>query len=107
MKIKIYLKEMRVHHYIKNLLIFAPLACSGQLFNINKLTNVLFGFLSFCFMCSAIYFINDIQDIEKDRNHPKKCNRPIASGKISKKAAILFTIFIYYTMQSSLSTIFI
>lgn len=94
MKIKNYLKEMRIHHYIKNLLIFAPLACSGQLFNINKLTNVLLGFLSFCFMCSAIYFINDIQDIEKDRNHPKKCNRPIASGKISKKAAILFTLFL-------------
>ncbi len=92
MKFKYYLKEMRVHHYIKNLLVFVPLACSGQIFNYEKLIASLYAFLSFCFISSAIYFINDIRDIEKDRNHPTKCNRPIAAGHIKIKYAIIYTV---------------
>lgn len=87
MKIKIILKEMRVHHYIKNLLIFVPLACSGQLFNIDKLIPAIFAFLAFCLISSAVYIINDINDAEKDKKHPFKCKRPIAAGQLSKKAA--------------------
>lgn len=94
MKIKYLIKEMRVHHYIKNLLVFVPLACSGQFFNYGKLITSIYAFLSFCFISSAIYFINDIRDIEKDRNHPTKCNRPIAAGQISVKSAIVFTVFL-------------
>lgn len=94
MKIKYYIKEMRVHHYIKNLLVFVPLACSGQFFIYGKLITSIYAFLSFCFISSAIYFINDIRDIEKDRNHPTKCNRPIAAGQISVKSAIVFTVFL-------------
>ncbi len=94
MKIKYFLKEMRVHHYLKNLLVFVPLACSGQIFDRKKLTVSVFAFLSFCFISSAIYFINDIRDKEKDRNHPTKKNRPIAAGKISVKAAVIFTVFL-------------
>ncbi|MCR4614952.1 MAG: decaprenyl-phosphate phosphoribosyltransferase [Clostridiales bacterium] len=91
---KYFLKEMRVHHYLKNLLVFVPLACSGQIFDRKKLTVSVFAFLSFCFISSAIYFINDIRDKEKDRNHPTKKNRPIAAGKISVKAAVIFTVFL-------------
>ena len=94
MKIKHYIKEMRVHHYIKNLLVFVPLACSGQFFLFGKLIASIYAFLSFCFISSAIYFINDIRDIEKDRNHPTKCNRPIAAGQIPIKSAIVFTLFL-------------
>ena len=81
-----------MHHYIKNLLIFIPLICSGQLFTSGALRNVIFAFLSFCFTSSAVYFINDINDIKNDRNHPIKCKRPIAAGMISKRAAVIFTI---------------
>lgn len=81
-----------MHHYIKNLLIFIPLICSGQLFTSGALRNVIFAFLSFCFTSSAVYFINDINDIKNDRNHPVKCKRPIAAGMISKRAAVIFTI---------------
>jgi len=84
---KYYLKEMRVHHYIKNLLVFVPLICSGQILDPDKLLPSIYAFFSFCFLSSAIYFINDIRDIEKDRNHPTKCNRPIAAGKISVRSA--------------------
>ena len=89
---KYYLQEMRVHHYIKNLLVFAPLVCSGQFLNPDKLLPSIYAFLSFCFISSAVYFINDIRDIEKDRNHPTKCNRPIAAGHISVRAATCFTL---------------
>ena len=91
---KYYIKEMRVHHYIKNLLILVPLACSGQIFDRDKLIVSILAFVSFCFISSSIYFINDIRDIEKDRNHPTKCKRPIASGKIGIKPAIIFTVFL-------------
>lgn len=87
---KKYLKLMRIHHYIKNLLIFAALACSGQLFDWRKLKPGLAGFCVFCLVSSAVYTINDIKDAEKDKNHPTKCRRPIAAGQISKRNAIIF-----------------
>ena len=89
--IKCYLKEMRVHHYIKNILVLVPLACSGKIFDPGRLIDSAFAFLAFCFISSAIYFINDIADVEKDRKHPTKCRRPIASGDISIRSAVIFT----------------
>lgn len=83
-----YLKLMRVHHYIKNLLIFAALACGGQFFVQDKLLSGVIGFTAFCMISSTVYIINDIQDKEKDRLHPAKCKRPIASGAVSVKNAI-------------------
>lgn len=94
MKIKYYLKEMRVHHYIKNFLILLPLVCSGELLNVNKLTGGILGFFAFSLLSSLIYIINDIKDIEKDKIHPVKCQRPIASGDISVKEAIALSIFL-------------
>lgn len=94
MKIKYYLKEMRLHHYIKNLLVFVPLICSKQFFQTDKLINSIYAFLSFCFISSAIYFINDIRDIENDKKHPTKCKRPIASGQIGIKSAIMFAVLL-------------
>ena len=84
---KRYLKLMRVHHYIKNFLVFAALACSGQFFNLEKLSAGLVGFVAFCMVSSAVYIINDIRDREKDRQHPIKCMRPIAAGTVSVKNA--------------------
>lgn len=84
---KKYFKLMRVHHYIKNLLVFAALACSGQFFNLSKLSAGIFGFIAFCMVSSVVYIINDIRDREKDRRHPTKCNRPIAAGTVSVNKA--------------------
>lgn len=84
---KHYLKLMRVHHYIKNLLVFAALACSGQLFHLEKLAAGIAGFLAFSMVSSVVYIINDIRDVEKDRKHPTKCKRPIAAGTISTSRA--------------------
>lgn len=84
---KKYFKLMRVHHYIKNVLIFVPLVFSKNLTNINLLKISIIGFCSFSILSSIVYIINDIQDVEKDRKHPKKCKRPIASGEISIRSA--------------------
>ncbi len=84
---KQYIKLMRVHHYIKNILVFAALACSGQLFQVKQLLAGITGFVAFCMVSSVVYIINDIRDKEKDRQHPTKCNRPIASGQVSVKNA--------------------
>ena len=78
---------MRVHHYIKNFLVFAALACSGQLFNLEKLTAGIAAFIAFCMISSVVYIVNDIRDVEKDRKHPTKCKRPIAAGTVSVKSA--------------------
>ena len=89
---KEYLKLMRVHHYIKNFLVFAPLACSGKLFVMNKLLPGIAGFWAFCLISSAVYILNDLKDVEKDRKHPTKCKRPIASGAVSPQSAAILAV---------------
>ena len=91
---KQYLKLIRPFHWVKNLLIFVPLFFGGQLFNGNKFFLSVLGFIAFSFIASSVYIINDIQDADKDRKHPKKRFRPIASGKISKQHACIFLVLL-------------
>lgn len=88
---KKYLKLMRIHHYVKNLLVFAALVCSGRLFNFEKLAAGITAFAAFCLVSSVVYIINDICDREKDRKHPTKCKRPIAAGTVSVRNAWILT----------------
>lgn len=93
-----YLKLIRVNQWVKNLFVFLPLFFSGNLFNIDLLIESFYGFLIFSFVASSIYIINDYVDIEKDKKHPEKKNRPLASGKISKQNAfILFLVLLVLT----------
>ncbi|NFI51516.1 prenyltransferase [Clostridium botulinum] len=92
---KKYFKLMRVNHYLKNILIFLPLIFSKNLFNIDLFKSAILGFCGFSILSSIVYIINDIQDVEKDRKHPKKCKRPIASGEISVTTAYILAIFIF------------
>lgn len=91
---KKYLKLMRIHHYLKNILIFLPLVFSKNLFNVELLNKTILAFCSFSILSSIVYIVNDIQDVEKDRKHSIKCNRPIASGLVSIKSAYVLAIFI-------------
>ena len=91
---KNYLKLMRVHHYIKNLLVFAALACSGQLFHFEKLVSCIAAFVAFCMVSSVVYVINDIRDKDKDLKHPTKCKRPIAAGTVSVQNAWKLAVFL-------------
>lgn len=87
-----YLRLMRVHHSIKNVLLFLPAVFSGALFDKNTLVLCICGFLAFSLVSSSVYVINDIKDAEKDRLHPTKCNRPIAAGKITKASAVILAV---------------
>lgn len=97
-----YLQLFRVKHYIKNLLIFVPIFFGGTFFVPQKLGAAFGGFISFCLISSAVYILNDMCDYEKDRKHPVKCNRPLASGKISFIAAGIY-LAVCLIVSSSIS----
>lgn len=78
---------LRLYQWVKNLFIFAPLFFSFS-YNLKNFLTVLLGFVLFSFVASSIYIFNDYHDIEEDRNHPVKKNRPLASGRISKTFAL-------------------
>lgn len=101
-----YLKLMRVHHYMKNLLVFAALVCSGQLFVPAKLCAGVLGFFAFCATSSAIYIINDIRDCEKDRRHPMKCRRPIASGAVPVRNASILAVVLFVLAALLIAPVF-
>lgn len=81
------IKLMRPKHYIKNVLIFISLIFTQNLFNPSLLFKVLVGFVAFSLLTSVVYIINDINDVEADRQHDIKKHRPIASGKVSVQVA--------------------
>jgi len=91
------LKLMRPHQYIKNLFIFLPLFFALQITNIQLLSNALVAFIAFSLTASAIYTLNDYHDIKEDRDHPKKKNRPLASGAISKSQAIIIIVILGFS----------
>ncbi|MGS0747421.1 decaprenyl-phosphate phosphoribosyltransferase [Halpernia sp. GG3] len=96
-----YLKLLRIEQWVKNLFVFAPLFFSGNVMNSDLLVKSIFAFVIFSIAASSIYIINDYSDIEQDRKHPEKKNRPIASGEISKKQALL-VLFILIIADISL-----
>ncbi len=99
------LKTCKINHYIKNLVVIIPLILSTEFLDIKSCLMSLIAFVVFCFASSAVYIMNDIIDIEKDRLHPIKCNRPIASGRISKPFA-LFILFILLALCIATSLFF-
>ena len=81
-----YIQLLRPLQWIKNGFVFAPVFFSNHLLEWEFFLPTFIVFLSFCLISSSIYCFNDLQDVEADRQHPKKCKRPIASGSISVKA---------------------
>jgi 4-hydroxybenzoate polyprenyltransferase len=86
--------SLRPHQWTKNLLVFAPLALSKHLFEVEPFLRSLGAFLLFCGLSGAVYLINDVRDVERDRLHPLKRLRPIASGALQPRSALLFAGFI-------------
>ena len=81
------LRLLRPKQWTKNVFVMLPLFFGGQLLNLDALFQGLIVMLAFSFAASSIYCLNDIADLEADRRHPVKCNRPIASGAVSKTQA--------------------
>jgi 4-hydroxybenzoate polyprenyltransferase len=78
-----YIKLLRPLQWLKNVFVFAPIFFSTNLLKPEFFWPTLVVFASFCLISSSIYCFNDLKDVEADRQHPKKCHRPIASGKVS------------------------
>lgn len=78
-----YIKLLRPLQWLKNVFVFAPIFFSTNLLKPEFFWPTLVVFASFCLISSSIYCFNDLKDAEADRQHPKKCKRPIASGKVS------------------------
>ncbi len=105
---------MRPRQWVKNVVLFAALVFDRQ-FNPAHLPQILHtfaGFIIFCLLSGVIYIINDIADVEADRNHPQKCNRPIASGRLPIKFAlttalvlIIILVPIAYAFSPSFSVV--
>lgn len=91
---KHYLKLIRPEQYVKNLFVLAPLFFSGTLSNYCALTQVLWAAVSFSLAASSIYIVNDFFDIQADQAHPTKSKRPLASGKIEIKKALLLQLIL-------------
>jgi 4-hydroxybenzoate polyprenyltransferase len=89
MKLASIIKLMRLHQYIKNFFIFLPLFFAMKITETGLLSNAFIAFIAFSLTASAIYTLNDYHDIEEDRQHSKKKDRPLVSGAISKSQAII------------------
>lgn len=81
---------LRVHQYVKNILVFTPLIV-GHLFNASAIINSCLAFVVFCLLASSAYMLNDLLDLEADRQHRTKRNRPFASGDTPLIWGLLFS----------------
>lgn len=93
-RLKYILKLMRPKQWLKNFFVFAAIIFSGKFQNKNIFLLNLGVFALFCLISSAVYVLNDLVDVEKDKQHPDKKNRPIASGKVSKTQAMILELCI-------------
>jgi decaprenyl-phosphate phosphoribosyltransferase len=93
-KIYAILNLMRIHQWSKNLFIFLPAFFALKLLQKNIIIDLMWVFIGFSFLASAVYIFNDMLDIEEDKLHPTKKKRPLASGAITKKEGIGLIFFL-------------
>lgn len=86
------IRQLRPHQWVKNLLLFVPIFLAHHLLDADALLHVVLGVVCFSLAASAIYTINDIADVESDRQHPQKRHRPVAAGEISVGSAWLTAV---------------
>jgi len=94
-KLGSFLLEMRPKQWVKNLMVFAALAFSENLLDPQLIFKSIVVFISFCLVASSVYVVNDVFDQERDRLHPEKKNRSVASGKISAGQAWAFAALLF------------
>lgn len=97
--------SLRPEQWIKNLFVFAPLLFSRYLFDFGRSVSCVTAFLIFCLISGSVYLINDVADIDHDRLHPEKSRRPLASGNLKVRTAIVASLLLF--MGSVLSAFFL
>ena len=90
-----YIRLLRFSHYVKNLFLFLPLFFSIKIFDLNLLLKTFLAFIAFSAIASSLYIFNDWRDMEEDRRHFRKRNRPLASGEISIKSGFIFGVSLF------------
>lgn len=85
------LRMLRLHHWLKNLLLFVPLAAAHKMVEAALWPQLLLAFFAFCLCASAVYLANDLLDLESDRRHPRKRTRALASGRVPLRRAALLS----------------
>jgi len=80
--IGMYISQLRLHQWLKNILLFVPLLASHRFGEPQAILDTVLGFIAFSFCASSVYVLNDLMDLPADRRHPRKRNRPFASGTI-------------------------
>ena len=84
------LRTLRPHQWVKNVFVGAALVFARKLGEPAYVARTAVAFLAFCLVSGAVYAFNDVRDVEADRQHPTKRNRPIASGQLSERAALVW-----------------
>lgn len=84
-----WVAALRLHHWLKNLLIFVPLLVSHQFVAWPSVTHAIVAFVAFGLCASSVYILNDLLDLRDDRHHPRKRERPFAAGRLSIKAGLV------------------
>ncbi|MDB2387562.1 UbiA family prenyltransferase [bacterium] len=88
-----FLKQIRIHQWLKNILLFVPTFAAHEIFNLSFFVNCVAAFLSFSLIASSVYIYNDFLDLDNDRSHITKKHRPLSSAKIdSLTAAFLMSL---------------
>ncbi len=94
-KLKAFIKLIRVQQWVKNSFIFLPMFFGLRITEFGLLVNAIWAFFGFSLVASAVYVFNDWLDIESDKLHPKKKDRPLASGVVTKtEALVLISVLI-------------
>ena len=92
MAIPALVKALRPKQWAKNVLVVAAPFAAGRLFEPSVAADVAVAFVAFCLASSAVYLLNDVRDAPKDRLHPEKKNRPIASGQVAPSTAVVLAV---------------
>ena len=89
-----FIKLLRPQQWIKNGFVFIPFLFAGKMPDVAPLTKGMIVFVAFCLTASSIYILNDLSDLDFDKAHPEKKDRPLASGKISINLAVCIMLFL-------------
>ncbi len=101
--IRDFLRLLRPKQWIKNGFVLAPLVFSGEFQSPPAIAAALYAAFLFCLAASSVYIVNDIRDVEHDRKNPKKAHsRPLASGTISVRGAVVLLVFVYLLLAAGL-----
>jgi len=104
-KLAVYAKLMRVHQWLKNSLLFIPIFAAHQVANQDIWFTLILAFFSFSLCASSVYILNDLLDLEHDRKHQRKCNRPFASGNVPTWIGIILAPLILLSSLALASTV--